>query len=112
MATFPTGKVHRTNRRKLGKNQSPTMNGVAVAVSSSGTTNLTMTFNRPVVVTGNIPSTVATRTLVSQTIVSPTVVTQVWSGNVTALAYTVPAGAANVSTYQGGPVMGTTGTFP
>lgn len=112
MASFPGPKVHRMNRRKLGKGQFPTTNGVSVAVSSTGTTNMTLTFSRPVVVTGPINSTVATRTLVSQTIVSPTVVTQVWSGNVTALAYTVPGGAANVATYQGGQVLGATGTFP
>lgn len=99
-------------RRKLGRNQYPTAAGVNVAVSSTGTTNFTMTFARPVTVTGNIGSTVATRTLVSQTIVSPTVVTQVWSGNVAGLAFTVPAGDPNVGTYQGGRVTGAAGTFP
>lgn len=109
---FPGSKVHRVNRRKLGRGQFPTSQGVAVAVTSTGTTNVTLTFARPVVVTGTIPSTVATLTLVSQTVVSPTVVTQVWSGNVATHAYTVPAGAANVATYQGGQTLGASGTFP
>lgn len=112
MASFPGPKVHRVNRRKLGRGQFPTATGVTVVVSSSGTTNATLTFARPVIVTGTIPMTVATLTLVSQTQVSPTVVTQVWSGNVSTHAYSLPAGATNVSTYQGGPVEGAAGTFP
>jgi hypothetical protein len=39
------------------------------------------------------------------------VVTQVWSGNVATHAFNLPSNAANVSTYQGGGVAGTTGTF-
>lgn len=109
---FPTPKVHRHNRRKLGRGQYPTANAVTVTVTSTGTTNVTLTFSRPVVVTGTIGVTVATRTLVSQTIVSPTVVTQVWSGNVTTLAYAVPAADSHVSTYQGGQLVGAAGTFP
>lgn len=109
---YPGPKVHRASRRHLSHGQQAVASGAAVVVSSTGTTNVTLTFSQPVVVSGTINNTVATRTLVSQTIVSPTVVTQVWSGTVSTLAYTVPAGAANVSTYQGGPVLGTTGTFP
>lgn len=110
--SYPGPKVHRPNRRKLGRGQFPTAIGVACVITSTGTTNLTMTFARPVVVSGTIPTTVATLTLVSQTIVSPTVVTQVWSGNVATHAYNLPAGATNVATYQGGPTLGTSGTFP
>jgi hypothetical protein len=110
--SYPGPKVHRANRRKLGRGQYPTALGVAAVITTTGTTNMTITFARPVVVTGTIPTTLATRTLVSQTIVSQTVVTQVWSGNVTGLAYSLPAGAANVLTNQGGPTTGTAGTFP
>lgn len=108
---FPGPKVHRVSRRKLGRGQTNAATGVTCTITSSGTTNLTMTFSRPVVVTGTIPTTVATRTLVSQTVVSGTVITQAWSGNVTTLAYALPSNAANVKTYQGGMVAGTTGTF-
>jgi hypothetical protein len=109
---FPGPKVHRASRRHLGRGQFPSATGVAVTVTSTGTTNVTLTFARPVVVTGTIPVTVATKTFVSQTVVSQTVVTQVWSGNVTGLAYAVPANPATVQTNQGGAVIGTTGTFP
>lgn len=108
---YPTANVHRRSRRKLGRGQFGTALGVAVTVTASAST-ATLTFARPVVVTGTIPMTVATRTISSQTIVSPTVVTILFSGALTTLAWTVPAGAANVATYQGGPVLGAAGTFP
>lgn len=109
---FPAQNVHRRNRRKLGRNQYPAVPGVNVAVTSSGTTNVTLTFTRPVVVSGNVGNTVATRTLVSQTIVSPTLVTQVWSGNVAGLAWTVPAASPTVRGVNGGLLAGASGTFP
>jgi hypothetical protein len=111
MASYPTSKVHRPSRRKLGRGQYPTSNGVTATLTSSGTTNVTITFSRPVNVSGTIPTTVATLTLVSQTIVSPTVVTQVWSGNVATHLGTLPPNAANISSYQGGQVAGTSTTF-
>lgn len=108
---FPGAKVHRVNRRKLGRGQYPTSNIITTVATSTGTTNFTITFSRPVVVTGTIGTTVATLTLVSQAVVSPTVVTQVWSGNVATHAYTVPSNDPNVSSYQGGGIAGTSGTF-
>lgn len=108
---YPGGKVHRVNRRKLGRGQYPSSLGTTVAMTSSGTTNVTLTFARPVTVFGVIPTTVATLSLVSQTVVSPTVVTQVWSGNVATHLGTFPTNAANVSTQQGGGVAGTSVTF-
>ena len=114
MASYPGPKVHRVSRRKLGRGQYPNQyqsNGVHCTLSSTGTTNITLTFDKPVVVTGNIPVTVATLTLVSQTIVSSTVVTQVWSANVATHLVTMPSNAANVASYQGGGVLGSTATF-
>lgn len=107
---FPGPKVHRVNRRKLGRGQFPTTNAVAAVVTGSGST-VVITFARPVVVTGNIPLTVATLTLSNQVVTSPTVVTQTWSGSLTGHVWTLPSGAANVATFQGGQVMGSTGTF-
>lgn len=104
--------VHRPSRRSLSEGQAPALPGTTVAITSTGTTNLTMTFSRPVVVSDTIPTTVATRTLVSQTIVSSTVVTQVWSGNVTGLAYVFPANTPVVRSNLGGLVSGASGTFP
>lgn len=108
--SFPGPKVHRQNRRKLGKGQYPTSTGVTVALTGAGST-ATLTFQRPVVVSGPIPLGVATLTPVTQTIVSPTVVTILYSGTVATHAYTLPSGAANVATYQGGQVVGAAGTF-
>lgn len=110
--SYPTANKHRRNRRQLGRGQYPNIPGISVAVTSTGTTNATLTFSRPVVVSGNVGNTVATRTLVSQTVVSPTVVSQVWSGNVATLAYTVPANPATVSGMNGGSLAGASGTFP
>src|SRR5258708_7453523 len=108
MASYPTSKVHRISRRKLGKNQFPSNNGVGVALTDV-TVVLTMTFSRPVVVTGIIPVIITTGsipTFVSQTIVSPNVVTQTFSATLVGHTVTVPGGAANVATYQGGQVIG------
>lgn len=109
---FPSQVVHRRSRRKLGRGQFPALPAIGVTVTSTGTTNFTLTFNRPINLNGNIGTTVATRTLVSQTRVSPTVVTQVWSGNVTGLAWTVPANDPAVSDQYGGRLAGSAGTFP
>jgi hypothetical protein len=110
MASYPGPKVHRVNRRKLGRGQFPSATGVAVTITASGST-ATLTFARPVVVTGPIPLTVGGVTPVSQTIVSPTVVTITYSGTITSATYSLPAGAVNVATYQGGQVFGAAGTF-
>jgi len=108
---YPGAKVHRINRRKLGRGQYPASLGTTVVLTTTGTTNLTMTFARPVVVTGIIPVTSPALTIVSQTVVSPTVVTQVWSASIAAATMTFPANAANVTTQQGGGVAGTVVTF-
>ncbi len=109
--SFPGPNVHRRSRRKLGRGQLPPSQTVGVVVTSTGTTNFRMTFARPVVVRGHILSTVATKTLVSQTQTSPVIVDQVWSGNVTGLAYTVPAASPEVSGVTGGSNAGAAGTF-
>lgn len=110
--SFPTPNVHRRSRRKLGKGQFPPNSTVGIVQTSTGTTNVTLTFGRPVVVRGNLSNTVATRTLVSQTQTGPTVVTQVWSGNVTGLVGTVPAAMPNLSGVIGGTNAGSVITFP
>lgn len=109
---YPKTQPHRRNRRKLGRGQFPPSASLGCVVTSTGTTNATLTFSRPVVVRGNLTNTVATRTLSSQTQTSPTVVSQTWSGNVTGLAYSVPAAMPNLSGVQGGVNSGVSGTFP
>jgi hypothetical protein len=111
MAAYPGPKVHRSNRRKLGRGQFPSGNSVAVVVTDAGSV-ATLTFSKAVVVSGIIPMTVSGgRTFVSQTVVSPTVVTQTWSGALTTLTYVVPANTPNVGTSTGGVCSGAAGTF-
>lgn len=107
---YPTAKVHRPSRRHLGRGQYPTSASVGVTVTGNAS-NATMVFSRPVVVTGPIPLSVAGLTLVSQNVSNGTTVIQTMSGAVATHAYNLPGGAANVSTYQGGQVAGTAGTF-
>lgn len=108
---FPGPKVHRPSRRKLGRGQYPPVTQVAVAVTSTGTTNARLTFAAPVVVSAMIPLTVATLTRVSQNVVSPTVVDLVMSGNVTSHAFNLPANSDGVRTTQGAGNAAASGTF-
>lgn len=111
MATYPTSKVHRPNRRKLGKGQYPPISPVSCTITATGSV-ATLTFPVPVVVSGTIPLTVAGGpTFVSQAIVSPYVVTQTFSAALTTHTYSLPANAANVRSQQGGVTVGETGTF-
>lgn len=108
---YPSQNVHRRNRRILGKNQFPAGGAVTCAITDTAST-ATLTFSGPVVVTGPIPLTVSGGlTLVTQTVVSPTVVTQLYSAALTTHTYSLAPGAANVATFQGGGVSGTSGTF-
>lgn len=111
MASYPTGKIHRPSRRKLGRGQYPGAAGCTVAITDTGSV-ATLTFTKPVVVQGTIPLGVSGGpTFISQAIVSPTVVTQTFSAALTTHPYTLTPNPANVSTYQGGGVAGTAGTF-
>jgi hypothetical protein len=112
MSVARSNNVHRRNRRRLGKDQYPSSSGVTVAVTSTGTTNATLTYSRPVVRRGNPALSVATRTIVSSALTSPNVIAVVLSGNATGLAYTVAAADPNVSPVQGGTTGSAGGTFP
>lgn len=85
---------------------------VTVGVTSTGTTNATLTYSRPVVLRGLPALAVATRTLVSAALTAPNVVSVVLSGNATGLAYNVSGNDPNVSPAQGGATTGAAGTFP
>lgn len=108
--SFPTAKVHRVNRKKLGRNQYPRAAPVAFTPVPSGST-VTLLFTGSVVITGNVPFTVAGKTFVSQTINSPTSVTITFSGAVTGDAWSMPTPETAIKSYQGGPVLGASGTF-
>lgn len=111
MASYPGPKVHRVNRRKLGRGQYPSSTSITAVLGNPSASVISITFSRPVVVTGTIPLTSSTGAFVSQTVVSPTVVTQTWTTSQAAATVTLPANAANVSSYQGGGVAGTSITF-
>jgi hypothetical protein len=106
MASFPGSKVHRVARLKLGRGQH-TQVPAAVITPAFGSTTLTMTFNVPVVVSGQVPvtQTGGTNQFVSQAVVSPTVVTQIWSSAwSTSMTVAMAANPATVVTNQGGGV--------
>jgi hypothetical protein len=108
---FPTNKAHRRNRRKLQTGQGPFPAAATVTVAPS-TNSMVLTFNRPVNLNGTIGCTVAGRALVSQTQNSAQQITVLFDGTVATKAWTVPANSPALSTYQGGPVSGASGTFP
>jgi hypothetical protein len=111
---YPGPKVHRVNRRKLGRGQYPNQyqpNGVSVVLTNPSADVVTLTFNKPVTVTGIIPVTTSAGAFVSQAIISSTVVQQTFSASQAAATVTVPGNAANVLSYQGGGVIGTSVTF-
>lgn len=103
---------HRRSRRKLGPNQVSPVQSVAPIVTTTGTTNATITYARGVVVKAAPALSVATRTVVSYTQPSANVVMLVMSGNVTGLAYSLPSNDPNVTPDQGGQTGSTSGTFP
>ena len=108
--SYPGPKVHRPSRRKLGRNQYPTSQGINVSAVASGSTAV-LTFDRPVVIKGPIPMTIATLTFVSQAVNSPTQATLTFSAAVAAHTWSIPAGAANVASATGGQIIGQSGTF-
>ncbi len=112
MAVLRQNIVHRRNRRRLGRDQVPGSSGVSVIVTTTGTTNATLTYSRPVVRRGNPALTVATRSVVSSLLTSPNVISVVLSGNATGLVYSVAANDPNVSPVQGGFTGSAGGTFP
>lgn len=107
---YPGNKVHRRNRRRLQNGQGPFPPGVSCTVTGTGST-VTLTFSSPVNVAGTIPLTVASLSLTTQTVVSPTVVTQLMSGALSGHAWSLPSPIANVSSYEGGPALGGSGSF-
>lgn len=111
MAVYPGAKVHRPSRRRLGRGQYPAASGVTVVLTNPSADVVTMTFAKPVTVSGVIPLTTSAGAFVSQTIVSSTVVSQTFSVSQAAATLTLPGNAANVASYQGGGVIGTSITF-
>jgi hypothetical protein len=111
MAVYPTSKVHRVSRRRLGRGQYPAIAPLSLTLTASGDV-VTFTSTVPLVVSGQVPLTLgASVTYVSQSIVSPYVFTQTYSASVATSTYVLPPGAPNVRTSQGGVTVGESGTF-
>lgn len=101
---------HKRNQRRLGRGQYPLLAPVTITATGSGST-ASLTFSKPVVVSGALPLTVGTLTFVSQNIVSPTLTVVTMSAAVTGLAYALPAGTPNVRGFQGEENAALAGTF-
>lgn len=108
---YPGAKVHRVNRRKLGRGQYPSSLGTTAVLTNPSAMVVAITFARPVVVTGNIPLITSSGVFEIQQVISPTVVQQTFTASQAAATVTLPTNAANVATYQGGGVAGVAVTF-
>ncbi len=110
MASYPSSKVHRPSRRRLGRGQSHQV-AAAVVTASAATVTVTLTFDRPVVVSGPIDLHVQDGgPLVSQVQDTPTQVTQVYTGTQAGNTWHIDEGAP-VRTFQGGALAPASGTF-
>lgn len=109
MASYPSAKVHRASRRKLGRGQHVQLPIATVAVTGASDT-ATFTFSQPVIVNGPLAVALSGLTIVSQTVVSSTVVNVLYSGAVSGKTWTFSS-TEPVATYQGGSVAPATGTF-
>lgn len=103
--------VHRRSRRVLGSGQVPQLTPITITATGSGSTAI-LVFSKSVVVTGNLPLTVATRTFVSQVVNSANQVTVTMSGAVTGLAYALAANTPNLKGFDGSVNSALAGTFP
>jgi hypothetical protein len=111
MATYPGPKVHRTNRRKLGRGQYPQQPSVSVVLTNPSTNVVELTFGVPVSVSGIIPVNTSTGILVSQQVSNSTTVLQTYNTSQAAATVSIAANAANVASYLGGGVSATSITF-
>lgn len=110
MASYPSAKVHRVSRRKLGRGQHVQLPSATVT-GAAATVTVTLTFSVPVVVGGPIPLVLGTpQTPVSQIQTSPTTVQIVYPLTVAGETWSIGSGAP-VSTFQGGGLAPASGTF-
>ena len=109
MASYPGSKVHRHNRRKLGRGQTANAVGPSITVTAQSADVARLVSAAPVVWSSVIPMTVATLTLVSQAVVDQFTVDITFSGGLAGHAYNVPGGAGTA--YNGGQTLAASGTF-
>ena len=110
MATFPTPKIHRVSRRKLGRGQSVAKTPVN-ATATAATTTVTITFDQPVVVSGPIDLNFVTPLSPTSWVQpTPTTLHQVYSLTRAGLAWSIKPHAP-VRSFLGGTLAPTSGTF-
>jgi len=109
MASYPGAKVHRVNRRKLGRGQVPGVASPTLTVTAHSADVARVVSSEPVVWGSLAGMTVATRTYVSAAVVDQSTIDVTFSGAIAGLAYSVPAGVG--TSYQGGPTAAKSGTF-
>jgi len=110
MASYPGSKVHRKNRRKLGRGQTPSYPPTAVTVTSTGADTFKVVAAVPCVFdTSGAGITVATLTFVSATQVSTTELDVTMSGAISGHAYSIPGGLG--VNFMGGATAAASGTF-
>lgn len=111
MASFPSSKVHRPSRIKLGRGQ-VTGKDFALITMTDAIDIATLTFSLPVIISGLPALTVSggvTPVSFSQT--SPTVCHITCSGALTGLTWNIPANDDHIRTFQGGSNAHASGTF-
>lgn len=110
MASFPGAKVHRSDRRKLGRGQMPSIPPASLTVSTVSANVFKIVSSIPgVFQTNGAGITVATLTFVSATQVSQTELDVTMSGAISTHAYVVPSNI--LTTFMGGGSAAATGTF-
>lgn len=109
MASFPTAKAHRVDRRKLGRGQHIQLPLVTCVVTSAAD-HATLTFNVPVVVNGSLDLVPVGLVYQGQEQISSTVYQVNYDSAVTGVAYDgIAAGSPIVQSMQGGAFAGIPG---
>ncbi len=101
MASYPTAKVHRENRRKLGRGQS-VQRLAATLTATVSTVTVSFTSDVPIVINGPIPATTTNGVYVSQIQHTPTTFDIVFSLTQAAATVAIPANCGAIATFQGG----------
>lgn len=110
MASFPGAKVHRVDRRKLGRGQFPAISPATLTVSSVSADVFKIVSSIPGVFSVNGAGiTVATLTFVSAVQTSQTELDVTMSGAISGHAYVVSANI--ITTFLGGGSAAASGTF-
>ena len=109
MASYPGSKIHRVNRRKLGRGQHPALPSTAVTVTAQSADVARIVSATPVVWSSPVPLSVAVVTYVSQHVVDQFTVDVTFSGALSGHAWTL--GGTAGTNYAGGATAAASGTF-